>query len=126
MFICMACPSPDAQQPITPFTRAESLGTFGNCTQTCDDDLIRGEALATASMLAGLTASQTQQMCQPLIPQAPIKVCYRRHEDYVKFDPLMAILRLTRDDVLPPLGNSRDRNSCRQRSPDCRRTACRQ
>jgi hypothetical protein len=81
-------------EPITPITQAECANTFGDASPALpDDDALRGEALATAAVLAHRTEAQTQQMCEPLIPKHPLRICYCRHAEYSRLDPLSSFLR---------------------------------
>ena len=92
--------APGEDEVITPLSRAECIGTFGNVELSADDDdQIRADSLATAAVLAGLTASQTQQMCGPLVSRQPLRVAYCRHPDYSTLDPLASFLRLTAKEV---------------------------
>ena len=70
--------------------------TFGKAALALpDDEALRSDALATAAVLAHLNEAQTQQMCKPLVPRHPLRVCYSRHGEYSDLDPLSSFLRLT-------------------------------
>ena len=103
--------APGVDEPITPLTRTECGNTFGDAVLSpSDNEMLRGEALATASVLAGLTSEQTQQMCEPLVPQQP-RYGWVTHAiaNTARLDPLAAFLRLAARDVqmLPPLTSLR-------------------
>ena len=98
--------APGIDEPITPLTRAECANTFGDLALSAPDgDTLAGKAAATASVLAGLNSTQTQQMCEPLVPQQQLRICYSRHGEYSSSDPLAAFLRLAANtvEVMPPL-----------------------
>jgi HD-like signal output (HDOD) protein/CheY-like chemotaxis protein len=102
--------APGVDEPITPLTRTECGNTFGDAVLSpSDNDALRGEALATASVLAGLTSEQTQQMCEPLVPQQQLRVGYVRDSEYARLDPLLAFLRQAAREVemLPSLPSLR-------------------
>jgi hypothetical protein len=92
----------DADEVVAPLTSDECEKTF--CANTllapAEDQQIRCEAMATASVLAGLNAAQTQEVCQQLVPQAPVRVCYSCHGEYSKLDPVCALLRLAAKEVV--------------------------
>ena len=94
-------------EPITPLTLAEINNTFGDVSLSpVDDEALRGDALATAAVLAHLNEAQTEKMCEPLVPRHPLRVCYCRHGEYSRLDPLSSFLRMAASEVelLPALG----------------------
>ena len=92
--------APGIAEPLTPLTKSESANTFGDKTlSSSDGETLRSEALTTACDLAGLTPSQTKQMCASLVPQQPLNVCYSRHIQFSALDPLATFLRLAAREV---------------------------
>ncbi|HZL35965.1 MAG TPA: HDOD domain-containing protein [Tepidisphaeraceae bacterium] len=88
--------APGVSEPVTPLTQAECRNTFGAAGLTApDDEKLRNEAMATASVLGGLTGPNAQKLFEPLAPTQPIRVGYLRHADYGTMDPLASLLRLT-------------------------------
>lgn len=86
--------APGTDEPITPLTRLECQNTFGDMVlTTADEEMLHSEVLSTASILVGLNPAQTQEMCEALVPQQSIRVCYARHADYARLDPLETFLR---------------------------------
>jgi hypothetical protein len=91
----------DADEVVTPLTTDECEKTFceNSVMAPSEDQQIRCEAMATASVLASLNAAQTQEVFQQLVPQAPVRVCYSPHAEYSKLDPVCAMLRLAAKEV---------------------------
>lgn len=91
--------APGLDEPVAPLSVVECRGTFGDQLPKVDDAAIRGDALTNASVLAGLSASETAKACEPAIPKLGLRVCYVRPAEFAEIDPLHTLLRLTTEKI---------------------------
>ena len=55
---------------------------------------------------------QTEQLCEPMVPRYPLRICYCRHAEYSTLDPLEAFLRLAaREVTVTPFAEEIDREA---------------
>jgi HD-like signal output (HDOD) protein/CheY-like chemotaxis protein len=86
--------APTADAPITPISKAEYRGAFGNTPVVqLDDQALWSEALMMVNMLSGAPAAVARKLSQPLIAPSRSRVLYVRHTSYCSFDPLAALIR---------------------------------
>jgi DNA-binding response OmpR family regulator len=86
--------APAADAPVTPLSKSEYRGAFGDSPVVqLDDETLWSEALMMVNMLSGASPAVTKRLSQPLIPPGHWRICYVRHASYSSFDPLAALLR---------------------------------
>jgi HD-like signal output (HDOD) protein len=92
--------APSLDEPVLPLGTVECRHTFGDGPlPSINATTVRSDAITAATLLGGLSSSETAKACEPFVPKRPIQACYVRHVDYADLDPLHAFLRLTCDAV---------------------------